>query len=84
MANNHQSDFKRNIRREVAGYFIVIMCALPIRFWLLAALETRNDAWNFLAHQALGYVSIGLLGVVFASKLRLRHKLILTFLLVAL
>ena len=44
MPNSHQSDFKWNIRREVAGYFIVILCALPIRFWLYWTLK-EQDGW---------------------------------------
>ncbi|MEY3853663.1 MAG: hypothetical protein RI910_2643 [Verrucomicrobiota bacterium] len=70
MRNSHQSDFKRNLRREVAGYFIVILCALPIRFWLFSAMQGQEGWLGFLA--------------VFVSKLRLRTRLILTFLIVAL
>ncbi len=84
MPNSHQSDFKRNLRREIAGYFLVVLCALPIRFWLLKIMETRDDGWNFFVNQVLGYLTVGLIGAVAVSKLRLRTKLVLTFLLVAL
>ena len=42
MPNSHQSDFKRNLRREIAGYFIVVLCALPIRFWIMATLMDQE------------------------------------------
>jgi hypothetical protein len=83
MPNSHQSDFKRNLRREVAGYFIVILCALPIRFWLYWTLKEQEGWLAKLASNGFGYVSVGLIGAVFVSKLSLRTKLILTFILVA-
>ena len=83
MPNNHQSDFKRNIRREVAGYFIVILCALPIRFWLYWTLKEQDGWLAKLVSNGFGYISVGLIGAVFVSKLSLRTKLILTFILVA-
>ncbi|MFM2212385.1 MAG: hypothetical protein RL639_1579 [Verrucomicrobiota bacterium] len=84
MRNSHQSDFKRNLRREVAGYFIVILCALPIRFWLFSAMQGQEGWLGFLAEQAFGYLTVALVSAVFVSKLRLRTRLILTFLIVAL
>ena len=84
MPNSHQSDFKRNLRREVAGYFIVILCALPIRFWLHAAVNDQDGRLGFLAGQAFGYLTVGLVSAVFVSKLSLWTRLILTFLIVAL
>jgi hypothetical protein len=84
MPNSHSSDFKRNLRREIAGYFIVVLCALPIRFWIYLAVKEQEGWWAFLAEQAFGYLTIGLIGAVAVSKLRLRTKLILTFLIVAL
>ncbi len=84
MPNSHPSDFKRNLRREVAGYFIVILCALPIRFWLYAAVKDQDGWLGFLAGQAFGYLTVALVSAVFVSKLSLRTRLILTFLIVAL
>ena len=84
MPSSHPSDFKRNLRREIAGYFIVILCALPIRFWIMAALMDQEGWGAFLASRVFGYLSVGLITAVAVSKLRLRTKLILTFLLVAL
>ena len=84
MPNSHQSDFKRNLRREIAGYFLVVLCALPIRFWIMATVKEQQGWWAFLAERTFGYLSVGLIGAVAVSKLRLRTKLILTFLLVAL
>ena len=84
MPNSHQSDFKRNLRREVAGYFIVILCALPIRFWLFSAMQGQEGWLGFVAEQAFGYLTVALVSAVFVSKLRLRTRLILTFLIVAL
>ena len=83
MPNSHTSDFKRNIRREVAGYFIVILCALPVRFWLYWTLKEQDGWLAKLASSGFGYISVGLIGAVFVSKLSLRTKLILTFILVA-
>ena len=83
MSNSHPSDFKRNLSREIAGYFIVILCALPIRFWLYSATKD-DDGWvSYLASTTFNSVSVGLIGAVFVSKLSLRTKLILTFILVA-
>ncbi|MFM8550501.1 MAG: hypothetical protein ACKOBS_07500, partial [Verrucomicrobiota bacterium] len=60
MVNSHPSDFKRNLRREVAGYFIVVLCALPIRFWLYSAIKDQDGWPGFLAGQAFGYLTLGL------------------------
>jgi len=84
MSNSHPSDFKRNLSREIAGYFIVILCALPIRFWLYWTLKEQDGWLAKLASSSFNYVSVGLIGAVFVSKLSLRTKLILTFILVAL
>lgn len=84
MPGNPPSDFRRNLRREIAGYFIVVLCALPVRFWIMASLMDQEGRWAFLASRVFGYLSVGLIAAVAVSKLRLRTKLILTFLLVAL
>ena len=84
MRNSHSSDYKRNLRREVAGYFIVVLCALPVRFWLYAAVKDQDGWLAKLASNGFGYISVGLIGAVFVSKLSLRTRLILTFLIVAL
>lgn len=84
MPNSHPSDFKRNLRREIAGYFIVVLLALPIRFWLMVTLEEQQGTGAFLAGRVFGYLAVGLIAAIAVSKLRLRTKLILTFLLVAL
>ena len=84
MTSTPKSDFKRNLSREIAGYFIVVLCALPIRFWLHAAVKEQDGWLGFLAGQAFGYLTIGLVSAVFVSKLSLRTRLILTFLIVAL
>ena len=84
MSNSHPSDYKRNLRREVAGYFIVVLCALPIRFWLYSAVKEQDGWLGFLAGQAFGYLTIGLISAVCVSKFSLRTRLILTFLIVAL
>ena len=52
MSNSHPSDYKRNLRREVAGYFIVVLCALPIRFWLYWTLKEQDGWLGFLAGQS--------------------------------
>ncbi|MEN9536671.1 MAG: hypothetical protein RLZZ178_668 [Verrucomicrobiota bacterium] len=83
MPNSHPSDFKRNLRREIAGYFIVIMCALPIRFWVMSKFEGADEGFGFFWNHYLSGISLGLIAAVFVSKLRLRYKLALTFLLVA-
>jgi hypothetical protein len=84
MSNSHPSDFKRNLSREIAAYFIVVLCALPIRFWLYSATKD-DDGWvSYLASTTFSYISVSLIGAVFLSKLNLRTKLILTFILVAL
>jgi hypothetical protein len=77
------SDFKRNLRREIAGYFIVILCALPVRFWLYSTIKEQDGWLAKLASSGFGYISVGLIGAVFVSKFSLRTKLILTFILVA-
>ena len=83
MSNSHPSDFKRNLSREIAAYFIVVLCALPIRFWLYWTLKEQDGWLAKLASSSFSYVSVGLIGAVFVSKLSLRTKLILTFILVA-
>jgi hypothetical protein len=83
MPNNHPSDFKRNLRREIAGYFLVVLCALPVRFWIYSTVKEQEGWVAFLAEKTFAYLSIGLIGAVVASKLRLRYKLALTFVLVA-
>ena len=83
MSNNPPSDFKRNLRREVAGYFIVVLCALPFRFWLMTEFEGANEGFGYFWNSYLSGITIGLIGAVFVSKLSLRTKLILTFILVA-
>jgi len=83
MSNNHPSDFKRNLRREIAGYFIVVLCALPFRFWLMTEFEEAKDGFGYFWNQYLSGISLGLIAVVFVSKLRMRYKLALTFVLVA-
>ena len=84
MPGNPPSDFRRNLRREIAGYFIVVLCALPVRFWIYSAAKEQDGWWAFLAERTFGYLSVGLIAAVAVSKLRLRTKLTLTFLLVAL
>jgi hypothetical protein len=84
MPNSHPSDFKRNLRREIAAYFIVVLCALPIRFWLYSATKEHEGWVSYLASSSFNYISFSLIGAVFVSKLNLRTKLILTFVLVAL
>jgi hypothetical protein len=79
-----KSDYKRNLRREIAAYFIVVLCALPIHFWIHLTFEA-DDGWgSYLASSSFTYILVGLIGAVFVSKLSLRTKLILTFILVAL
>ena len=83
MAAVPKSDYKRNLRREIAAYFIVVLCALPIRFWLYSATKD-DDGWvSYLASTTFNSISFALIGAVFVSKLSLRTKLILTFILVA-
>jgi hypothetical protein len=83
MTSNPKSDFKRNLSREIAAYFIVVLCALPIRFWIQSSIK-EDDVWvSYLASTSFNYISVGLIGAVFVSKLSLRTKLILTFVLVA-
>lgn len=83
MNYGHRSDRKRNLRREIAAYFIVVLCALPIRFWIYSATKDDGGWWSYLASNTFNYISVGLIGAVFVSKLSLRTKLILTFVLVA-
>lgn len=83
MSNSHPSDFKRNLRREIAGYFIVVLCALPFRFWLMTEFDGANEGFGYFWNSYLSGITIGLIGTVFISKLRLRYKLALTFVLVA-
>jgi len=83
MPNSHPSDFKRNLRREIAGYFLVVLCALPVRFWIYTTVKEQGGAAAFLATRTFNVVSVSLIGAVVASKLRLRYKLALTFILVA-
>jgi hypothetical protein len=84
MPNSHSSDFKRNLKREIAGYFIVVLCALPFRMALMTSYADAKEGFGFFWNQYLSGITIGLIGAVAVSKLRLRTKLILTFLLVAL
>ncbi len=83
MTGNPKSDFKRNLSREIAAYFIVVLCALPIRFWLMSVFEGADEGFGYFWNSYLSGISLGLIGVVFVSKLSLRTKLILTFVLVA-
>jgi hypothetical protein len=83
MTSNPKSDFKRNLSREIAGYFIAVLCALPFRFWLMTEFEGAKDGFGYFWNSYLSGISLGLIAVVFVSKLRLRYKLALTFLLVA-
>jgi hypothetical protein len=83
MSNNHPSDFKRNLRREIAGYFIVVLCALSFRMALMTSYADAKEGFGFFWSQYLSGITIGLIGAVFISKLRLRYKLALTFVLVA-
>ncbi len=83
MSNKHPSDFKRNLSREIAAYFIVVLCALPIRFWLMTEFEGANEGFGYFWNSYLSGITIGLIGAVFISKLRFRYKLALTFVLVA-
>jgi hypothetical protein len=83
MANSHPSDFKRNLRREIAGYFIVVLCALPFRLALMTRYHGAEEGFGFFWDHYLSGISLGLIGAVFVSRLRLRHKLALTFVLVA-
>ena len=83
MSNNHPSDFKRNLRREIAGYFIVVLCALPFRMALMTNFADAKEGFGFFWNHYLSGITIGLIGAVFISKLRLRYKLALTFVLVA-
>jgi hypothetical protein len=79
-----KSDYKRNLRREIAAYFIVVLCALPIRFWIYSAAKDDGGWGSFLASTTFNSISVALIGAVFVSKLSLRTKLIVTFILVAL
>ena len=79
-----KSDYKRNLRREIAAYFIVVLCALPIRFWIYSAAKDDSGWGSFLASTTFNSISFALIGAVFVSKLSLRTKLIVTFILVAL
>ncbi len=83
MSNSHPSDYKRNLRREIAGYFIVVLCALPVRFWIYSAAKEQDSWLAFLANRSFAYCTVGLISAVAVSKLRLRYKLALTFFLVA-
>ena len=83
MPSSHPSDFKRNLKREVACYFIVVLCALPIRFWIHTAVKEQDGWLGFLAGQTFSYLMVGVIAAVFVSKLSLRTKLIMTFVLVA-
>ena len=83
MSNSHPSDFKRNLRREIAGYFIVVLCALPFRMALMTSFSDAQEGFGFCWNHYLSGITIGLIGAVFISKLRLRTKLALTFVLVA-
>ncbi len=82
MPNSQTSDFKRRLRREIAGYFIVIMCALPVRLWLMANYSGVDEGFGAVWHY-LHCISLGLFVAVLRSQFTLRTKLILTALLVA-
>jgi hypothetical protein len=84
MSNSQTSDYKRRLRREIAGYFIVIMCALPVRFWIMSKFAGAEEGFGFFWNHYLSGISLGLIAAVFVSRLRLRYKLALTGLLVAL
>ncbi len=84
MAAVPKSDYKRNLRREIAAYFIVVLCALPIRFWIYSAAKDDGGWGSYLASTTFNSISFTLIGAVFVSKLSLRTKLIVTFILVAL
>ena len=45
--------------------------------------DDAKDGFGFFWNQYLSGITIGLIGAVFISKLRLRYKLALTFVLVA-
>lgn len=83
MPYDPNSKFKRELRLEVLGYFLVALCALPIRFALFFYLEENDKTPNFLRSHWVSALSVSLIVTVFLSKLRLRYKLALTFLLVA-
>jgi hypothetical protein len=83
MPSSRTSDFKRRLRREIAGYFIVIMCALPIRLWLMATYSGVDEGFGAI-WPYLHCISLGLFLTVLRSQFTLRTKLILTGLLVAL
>jgi hypothetical protein len=83
MPLNYPSAYKRNLKREIAGYFIVVLCALPFRLALMTQFADAQDGFGFFWNQYLSGISLGLIAVVFVSKLRLRYKLALTFVLVA-
>jgi len=59
------------------------MCALPFRLALMTKFDDAKDGFGFFWNQYLSGITIGLIGAVFISKLRLRYKLALTFVLVA-
>jgi len=84
MTGNPKSDYKRNLSREIAAYFIVVLCALPFRFWLMTEFKESGGWAAYLTSTSFSYISFGLIAAVFVSKLSLRTKLILTFILVAL
>ena len=83
MSHGHPSDFKRNLRREIAGYFIVVLCALPFGLALMTQFADAKEGFGFFWNQYVSGISLGLIAAVFVSKLRLRYKLALTFVLVA-
>jgi hypothetical protein len=37
-------DYQRNLSKEIAGYFLVVLCALPIRFWIILTLGEQGGA----------------------------------------
>lgn len=78
------STYQRNLQKEIAGYFIVVLLALPIRLSLMTYFKDSPDGFGYFVERYLGAISMGLIGAVFISKLRLRYKLALTFFLVAL
>ncbi len=82
MPNSHPSDFRRNLRREIAGYFLVVLAALPLHFALWTWIVGEEDLAQDFVHRTIGYSIAPLVGIIFVSKLRLRYKLALTFLVV--
>lgn len=84
MPASHPSDFKRNLRKEIAGYFLVALVALPLHFALwMGVIDEGNLAEN-IGHKMVVYSLVPMIGAIVFSKLRLRYKLALIFVLVVL